>query len=185
MAGTIMIVEDEPAVARGVQVALEREMPGLPEFRRSFQAAAFAEGWALYAEGLGAEMGNVYTDPASRFGQLASEMFRAVRLVVDTGIHAFGWSREQARDYFAARVPSQSLAEVDRYIARPAQALAYKLGELRITQLRRRAEQELGPRPEKRTDPVGSARLTSSVVYQYGEAGTLRRVCCILRQAGF
>jgi uncharacterized protein (DUF885 family) len=73
-------------------------------------------------------------------------MFRAVRLVVDTGIHAFGWSRDQAREYFAARVPSQSLAEVDRYIARPAQALAYKLGELQIRDLRHRAERELGAR---------------------------------------
>jgi uncharacterized protein (DUF885 family) len=109
-----------------------------------FNASAFAEGWGLYAESLGPELGTVYRDPATKFGQLASEMFRAVRLVVDTGIHAFGWSREQAREYFATHVPSQSIAEVDRYIARPAQALGYKLGELRIKDLRRRAQQRLG-----------------------------------------
>jgi uncharacterized protein (DUF885 family) len=87
-----------------------------------------------------------YRDPSTRFGQLASELFRAVRLVVDTGIHAMGWSREGAREYFAAHVPAQSLAEIDRYIARPAQALAYKLGELELRDLRRKAEQALGSR---------------------------------------
>jgi uncharacterized protein (DUF885 family) len=143
---TEALVLHETVPGHHLQVALEREMPGLPDFRRRFNAAAFSEGWALYAESLGAELGTVYRDPATRFGRLASEMFRAVRLVVDTGIHSLGWSREQARDYFAAHVPSQSLAEVDRYIARPGQALAYKLGELRIRELRRRAEQELGSR---------------------------------------
>ena len=88
----------------------------------------------------------VYRDPATRFGQLASEQFRAVRLVVDTGMHAMGWSRDRAREYFAEHVPAQSLAEVDRYIARPGQALAYKLGELEIKGLRRKAEQALGSR---------------------------------------
>jgi len=117
----------------------------MPEFRKVFAASAFSEGWALYAESLGSALG-VYREPATRFGQLASEQFRAVRLVVDTGLHAMGWSREQAREYFAAHVPAQSLAEVDRYIARPGQALAYKLGELKIRELRRRAEQTLGSR---------------------------------------
>jgi uncharacterized protein (DUF885 family) len=143
---TEALVLHETVPGHHLQIALEREMPGLPDFRRRFNAAAFSEGWALYAESLGAELGTVYRDPATRFGRLASEMFRAVRLVVDTGIHSLGWSREQARDYFAAHVPSQSLAEVDRYIARPGQALAYKLGEMRIRELRRRAEQELGSR---------------------------------------
>jgi uncharacterized protein (DUF885 family) len=88
----------------------------------------------------------VYREPGLRFGQLASEQFRAVRLVVDTGLHAMGWSRDRARAYFAEHAPSQSLAEVDRYIARPGQALAYKLGELKIKELRARAERELGTR---------------------------------------
>ncbi len=140
------LVLHETVPGHHLQIALEREMQGLPDFRRSFSASAFVEGWALYAESLGHELGTVYREPATKFGQLANEMWRAVRLVVDTGIHAFGWSREQARDYFATHVPSQSLAEVDRYIARPGQALGYKLGELRIRELRRRAEQALGPR---------------------------------------
>jgi uncharacterized protein (DUF885 family) len=143
---TEALVLHETVPGHHLQVALARELEGVPAFRRVFSASAFAEGWALYAESLGAELGTVYRDPATRFGQLASEMFRAVRLVVDTGIHSQGWSREQARTYFAAHVPGQSLAEIDRYIARPAQALGYKLGELRIRELRRRAEQALGPR---------------------------------------
>jgi uncharacterized protein (DUF885 family) len=140
------LVLHETVPGHHLQVGLERELDGLPEFRRVFNASAFAEGWALYAESLGAEIGTVYREPSTKFGQLASEQFRAVRLVVDTGIHAFGWSRERAREYFQQHVPSQSLAEVDRYIARPGQALAYKLGELRIRELRRRAQQELGAR---------------------------------------
>jgi uncharacterized protein (DUF885 family) len=88
----------------------------------------------------------VYRDPPSRFGQLANEQFRAVRLVVDTGMHVMGWSRERAREYFTLHVPSQSLAEIDRYIAWPGQALAYKVGQLKIQELRLRAQKELGPR---------------------------------------
>lgn len=141
---TEALVLHETVPGHHQQVALERELEGLPEFRRVFNASAFAEGWGLYAESLGPELGTVYRDPTTRFGQLASEMFRAVRLVVDTGMHAFGWSRDQAREYFATHVPSQSIAEVDRYIARPAQALGYKLGELRIKDLRRKAQQQLG-----------------------------------------
>jgi prolyl oligopeptidase len=143
---TEALVLHETVPGHHLQVALERELEGLPEFRRVFDASAFSEGWGLYAESLGAELGTVYREPSTKFGQLASEMFRAVRLVVDTGIHSLGWSRDQARTYFSTHVPSQSLAEVDRYIARPAQALGYKLGELRIRELRRRAEQALGPR---------------------------------------
>jgi uncharacterized protein (DUF885 family) len=139
------LVLHETVPGHHLQVGLARELDGLPEFRKVFAAAAFTEGWALYAESLGSDLG-VYRTPATRFGQLASEQFRAVRLVVDTGLHAMGWSRERARDYFALHVPAQSLAEIDRYIARPGQALAYKLGELTIWRLRREAERALGTR---------------------------------------
>jgi uncharacterized protein (DUF885 family) len=139
------LVLHESVPGHHLQVGLSRELEGLPEFRRVFGPSAFTEGWALYAESLGVEVG-VYREPASRFGRLASEQFRAVRLVVDTGMHAIGWSRAQARAYFAEHVPAQSLAEIDRYIARPAQALAYKLGELEIKRLRRKAEEVLGSR---------------------------------------
>jgi len=125
------------------QGAVARQMANLPDLRRFYSNSAFGEGWALYAESLGAQLG-VYKDPASRFGQLASEDFRAVRLVVDTGIHDLGWTREQAIDYFKLHSPQTSLAEVDRYISWPAQALSYKLGELRIRSLRAKAEQQLG-----------------------------------------
>jgi uncharacterized protein (DUF885 family) len=137
------LVLHESVPGHHLQVGLARELPGLPEFRRAYGASAFSEGWALYAESLGQEIG-AYPDAATRFGQLASEQFRAVRLVVDTGIHAMGWSRDRAREYFALHAPAQSLAEVDRYIARPGQALAYKLGQLKILELRRRAQEKLG-----------------------------------------
>jgi len=139
------LVLHESVPGHHLQSALAREMPGVPPFQRAFNAAAFGEGWALYAESLGPELG-VYRDPATRFGRLASEYFRAVRLVVDTGIHSMGWTRERAREYFSSHVPSQSLAEVDRYIARPGQALAYKLGQLKILELRERAQKALGGR---------------------------------------
>jgi uncharacterized protein (DUF885 family) len=139
------LVLHETVPGHHLQVGLARELVGLPEFRTMFRASAFSEGWALYAESLGADLG-VYREAATGFGQLASERFRAVRLVVDTGLHAMGWSRERAREYFQQHAPAQSLAEVDRYIARPGQALAYKLGELEIEKLRQKAEQALGPR---------------------------------------
>jgi uncharacterized protein (DUF885 family) len=125
------------------QISLARAQQGLPEFRRFYGNSAYLEGWALYAESLGAELG-VYHDPYSRFGGLASERFRAVRLVVDTGIHQMGWTREQAVEYFKLHAPTESLAEVDRYISWPGQALAYKMGQLEIAKLRQRAEQNLG-----------------------------------------
>jgi uncharacterized protein (DUF885 family) len=139
------LVMHEAVPGHHLQVGLAREIPGIPDFRRAYAASAFSEGWALYAESLGKEIG-IYRDPTTRFGQLASEQFRAVRLVVDTGIHAMGWSRDRAREYFALHAPAQSLAEVDRYIARPGQALAYKLGQLKILELRRKAEKTLGAR---------------------------------------
>ena len=142
---TEALVLHETVPGHHLQIGIARELQGLPEFRKVFTAAAFSEGWGLYAESLGSELG-VYANPTTKFGQLASEQFRAVRLVVDTGLHAMGWSRDRAREYFALHVPGQSLTEIDRYIARPGQALAYKLGELKITELRRRAEQALGSR---------------------------------------
>jgi len=127
------------------QGAVARSVTGLPEFRKYYGNSAYAEGWALYAESLGADLG-LYKDAYSRYGQLSSERFRAVRLVVDTGIHAFGWTREKALDYFKAHAPEESAAEIDRYISWPAQALAYKLGQLEIRELRAEAERTLGPR---------------------------------------
>jgi len=126
-----------------LQGTLAQGLSDLPEFRRFYSNSAYGEGWALYVESLGSELG-VYREPSSRFGQLASERFRAVRLVVDTGMHAFGWTKERALDYFATHAPDVSTAEVDRYISWPGQALSYKLGQLKIRQLRTFAEQQLG-----------------------------------------
>ena len=125
------------------QNSLAHSQKGLPEFRKFYWNSAYGEGWALYAESLGSQLG-VYKDPYNRFGQLASERFRAARLVIDTGIHSMGWTREQAQDYMRAHAPTQALAEVDRYISWPGQALAYKLGQLKIMELRKQAEQKLG-----------------------------------------
>jgi uncharacterized protein (DUF885 family) len=125
------------------QNSLARSQKGLPDFRRFYSNSAYGEGWALYAESLGSQLG-VYKDPYNRFGQLASERFRAARLVIDTGIHSMGWTREQAQDYFRAHAPTQALSEVDRYISWPGQALSYKLGQLKIVELRKKAEQQLG-----------------------------------------
>jgi prolyl oligopeptidase len=131
------------------QLTLAQGLAEIPEFRKFYSNSAYVEGWGLYAESLGAPLG-VYADPASHFGQLASERFRAVRLVVDTGLHSLSWTREQAMAYFKEHAPDQSIAEVDRYISWPGQALSYKMGQLRIIQLRREAEQKLGTRFEIR-----------------------------------
>ncbi len=131
-----------------LQIALAKELKELPNFRRFLYIDAFGEGWGLYSERLGLEMG-LYADPYSQFGRLTYEMWRACRLVVDTGLHAMGWTRQQAIDYLAASTAlslHECTTETDRYIAWPGQALAYKMGELKIRELRRRAEETLGPR---------------------------------------
>lgn len=129
-----------------LQGALAREMENLPDYRRYTYISAFGEGWGLYAEWLGQEMG-FYQDPYSDFGRLSYEMWRAARLVVDTGMHAMGWTREQAMEFMAANT-ALSLhnvrTEIDRYITWPGQALSYKLGEMLIRQLRQEAQEALG-----------------------------------------
>ena len=130
-----------------LQIALAAEMTGQPPFRRHSFVDAFGEGWALYAEHLGDEMG-VYLTPYEQFGRLTYEMWRAVRLVVDTGLHARRWSRDDARAYLLAHTALSAhevATEVDRYISWPGQALSYKIGEIRIRELRARAEERLGP----------------------------------------
>ncbi len=129
-----------------LQIALAQELGELPKFRRDFEATAFVEGWGLYSESLGQEMG-FYEDPYDKFGQLTYEMWRAVRLVVDTGLHHKHWTRQQAIDYFkanAAKTELDIINEIDRYIGNPGQALAYKIGELKIKQLRGEATAQLG-----------------------------------------
>jgi uncharacterized protein (DUF885 family) len=129
-----------------LQVSLAQEMEDTPEFRKHVGYSAFLEGWALYGESLGEDVG-LYTDPYSKFGQLSYEMWRAVRLVVDTGMHSMGWTREQAIQFFkdnTGKTDQDITVEVDRYIVWPGQALAYKLGQLKIRELRTEAERRLG-----------------------------------------
>jgi uncharacterized protein (DUF885 family) len=132
-----------------MQLSVQQQLQGLPKFRlHGLGFNAYIEGWALYAEQLGKEVG-FYQDPVSDYGRLSSELFRAVRLVVDTGIHAKGWSREQVVDFFrkSGAVDEPTIqSETDRYIAWPAQALSYKLGQLKFRELRERARKELGPK---------------------------------------
>ena len=130
------------------QISLQREQQSLPRFRRFGSYTAFVEGWALYAESLGPELG-LYTEPNQYFSRLNSELFRAVRLVVDVGLHRKGWSREQALKFLMETTmtgESGAALEIDRYIAWPGQALAYKIGQLKISAIRAKAEIALGPR---------------------------------------
>jgi prolyl oligopeptidase len=129
-----------------LQIALQMELEETPEFRKFIDFTAFTEGWGLYSESLGYELG-LYKDPYSRFGALTYDMWRAVRLVVDTGMHYKGWTRQQAIDFFmdnAAKTEQDIVNEIDRYISWPGQALAYKIGQLKMLELRQKCEQALG-----------------------------------------
>ncbi|HMI54469.1 MAG TPA: DUF885 domain-containing protein [Candidatus Saccharimonadales bacterium] len=135
-----------------LQISLAQELEGVPEFRKNNSYSAYVEGWALYSESLGEELG-LYKDPYSKFGQLSYEMWRAVRLVVDTGMHSMGWTREQALQFFkdnTGKTDQDITVEVDRYIVWPGQALAYKLGQLKIRELRTEAEKSLGTKFDER-----------------------------------
>jgi uncharacterized protein (DUF885 family) len=143
---TLFMHEGEPG--HHFQISLAQENLALPSFMRFGGNTAYVEGWALYSESLGYPMG-MYTDPYQRFGNLNDEMLRAMRLVVDTGIHAKGWTRDQAIDYMLSHSgmsKTDATAEVERYIAIPSQALAYKIGQLTILRLRDKAQKELGPK---------------------------------------
>ena len=135
-----------------MQISVQQQLTGLPKFRLHTGFSAYTEGWALYSEQLGKEVG-FYQDPVSDYGRLNSELFRAVRLVVDTGIHSMGWTRDQVVDYMRKNDVNEPLiqSETDRYIAWPAQACSYKLGQLKIIELRERAKKELGSKFDIRT----------------------------------
>jgi uncharacterized protein (DUF885 family) len=145
-----LVLDEAVAYHEGVpghhmQISVAQQLKGLPKFRLRGGYSAYTEGWALYAEALGKEIG-FYQDPVSDYGRLNSELFRAVRLVVDTGIHDQGWTRQQVIDYMHANDVNDALAqtETDRYIAWPGQALAYKMGQLTILKLRSEAKAQLG-----------------------------------------
>ena len=128
------------------QISLQQEDTSLPDFRKTLWYSAYGEGWALYCESLGKELG-LYEDPYQYFGMLSAEMHRAIRLVVDTGLHTKGWTREQAIQYsldHEAEPESSIIAEIERYMSWPGQALSYKIGQLKIRELRSKAEKELG-----------------------------------------
>lgn len=135
-----------------LQIARAMEIEAMPEFRRNLWLPAYGEGWALYAESLGEQMG-FYKEPEAKIGYLSFEIWRAARLVVDTGLHRFDWNRQQAIDYLVDNAGLEAgfaAAEVDRYISVPGQALAYKMGELKIKALREKAKAQLGSRFDQR-----------------------------------
>ena len=162
-----------------LQGALARELENVPQFRLNFYPHSFGEGWGLYSEWLGQEMG-MYHTPYERFGRLTYEMWRACRLVVDTGMHSKGWTRDQALEFLAANTALSTLeirTETDRYISWPGQALAYKMGELKIRELRARAEKALGPKFDVRAfhDTVlGNGGVTLAVLEQQVDAWIAR-----------
>ncbi|MGI9246072.1 MAG: DUF885 domain-containing protein, partial [Steroidobacteraceae bacterium] len=130
------------------QISIQREQQGLPRFRRFGGYTAYSEGWGLYAESLGPEL-ELYQDPYQYFGRLEAELWRAIRLVVDTGLHSRGWTREQVLEYMdrnSSAAEARRVSETERYMAIPGQALAYKIGQMKISELRARAEKALGPK---------------------------------------
>lgn len=136
----------EAAPGHHFQISIQQELEDLPEFRKYGRETAYTEGWGLYSEALGYDLG-LYDDPYQRFGQLAAELWRSIRLVVDTGIHSKGWTRQEVLDYMYENAPvaeARAVSEAERFMALPGQALAYKIGELKISELRRRAESKLG-----------------------------------------
>lgn len=136
----------EAAPGHHFQISIQQELEDLPEFRKYGRETAYTEGWGLYSEALGYDLG-LYDDPYQRFGQLAAELWRSIRLVMDTGIHSKGWTRQEVLDYMYANAPvaeARAVSEAERFMALPGQALAYKVGELKISELRRRAEDKLG-----------------------------------------
>jgi prolyl oligopeptidase len=154
-----------------LQISLQQELGNMPNFRRYSGFTAFVEGWGLYSESLGYDLG-LYKDPYSEFGALTYEMWRAIRLVVDTGIHYKGWTRQQAIDFFkdnAAKTELDIINEIDRYISMPGQALAYKFGQLKIKSLRQNAEIALGERFDIRAfhdELLGGGALPLDILQQ-------------------
>jgi uncharacterized protein (DUF885 family) len=143
---TLLLHEAEPGHL--FQIAIQRQLKNIPRFRRFGAYTAYQEGWALYCESIGKELG-MFTDPYQRYGRLSGEMLQAMRLVVDTGLHSKDWTREQAIAYMldnSSMAEGDAVSEVERYIVRPGQALGYKVGQLRISAMRAKAEQQLGPR---------------------------------------
>jgi uncharacterized protein (DUF885 family) len=140
------LTSHEAVPGHHLQLSIAQELEGVPEWRKHDDYTAFVEGWGLYSESLGGEIG-LYKDPYSKFGQLTYEIWRAIRLVVDTGMHTMGWTRQQAIDYFkanSAKTDHDIEVEIDRYIVNPGQALAYKIGELKLKELRAYSQKELG-----------------------------------------